>query len=347
MLLLCVLLTGLVHVSQCANKVIFISFDGFRYDYLDMAEEQDRNISAFKALREAGFQAEVQNVMSTLTFPSHFAMATGRYVENHGLVGNNFYDPIKNQFYSYTNNYRNAESDWFEYGDSEPLWATNERHGGRSCVFQWVGSEARIHGKMAFATAGVYNSNYPLRWRVDRIIDWISRDEFTLAMLYHNEPDSSGHSYGPNSTQVMDAVEMTNDGLAYLLQRIDETPSLKGKVNIIVSSDHGMAYADCNQPTLSVKDIISELNVRYDVSPATVGLWPRNTTNVTAEQVLERLKNISHMTAYLKEDIPDRYHYKNNYRIAPVVGFADQGYLIDSRGTPYTNLCKLLVFPNL
>ncbi|VUZ53788.1 unnamed protein product, partial [Hymenolepis diminuta] len=219
--LLCLTLVfvGLIQISESANKVIFISFDGFRYDYLDMAEAQGRNISAFKALREQGFQADVENVFVTLTFPSHYAMATGRTVENHGLVGNDFYDPEMELFYYYTDSAKNMEPVWFEYGHAEPIWLTNERHGGKSCVFQWVGSETRIRNQMAFATAGVYNEAYDLQYRIDRLLDWISRPEFNLGMLYFNEPDKSGHRYGPNSTEVMDAVELTNEGVSYLLQR--------------------------------------------------------------------------------------------------------------------------------
>ncbi|VDM18737.1 unnamed protein product, partial [Hydatigera taeniaeformis] len=122
MLIHLVLLLTLVCSAYCTNKVLFISFDGFRHDYLDMAAEKGKNISAFKQIREAGFQAEVQNVMITLTFPSHYAMATGRNVENHGLVGNSFHDPETWASYYYTNSTNNIQSSWFEYAGAEPLW---------------------------------------------------------------------------------------------------------------------------------------------------------------------------------------------------------------------------------
>ncbi|VDO01408.1 unnamed protein product, partial [Rodentolepis nana] len=134
---LCLGLFLLIHQSQCTNKVIFISFDGFRHDYLDMAKAKGINISAFEEIRSQGFQAIVNNVMTTLTFPSHFSMATGRNVENHGLVGNKFYDPETAKKYAYTNSNNNVEPEWFEYAGSEALWATNERHGYRSAVFSW------------------------------------------------------------------------------------------------------------------------------------------------------------------------------------------------------------------
>ncbi|CDS43587.1 ectonucleotide pyrophosphatase:phosphodiesterase [Echinococcus multilocularis] len=324
----CLLLLTFIYSTFCANKVLFISFDGFRHDYLDMAEKAGRNISAFKRIRGAGFQAEVQNVMITLTFPSHYAMATGRNVENHGLVGNNFYDPELGKKYSYKKSERNLESPWFEYAGAEPLWSTNERHGSRSCVFQWVGSEARVHNRMAFATSGVYNGDYSLDYRVDRIMDWISRDEFTLAMMYYNQPDSNGHRYGPNSTEVMDAVEETNGAVALLLQRIEQTPSLKGKINIVISSDHGMTYVNPN------------------TSPATLGLWTKNETMAPIAEVFKRINGTPHLNVYYKDDIPERYHFKNNYRIAPIYAIADNGWLISTQKGGYNDLYGMHGYDN-
>lgn len=38
------------------------------------------------------------------------------------------------------------------------------------------------------------------------------------------------------------------------------------------------------------------------------------------------------MAAYLKKDIPERLHYKNNKRIQPVLLIADEGWTIIQRG---------------
>lgn len=334
---------ALFHLSQGNNKVIFISLDGFRYDYLDMARQKGRNISAFEELRSRGFQADVQNVMLTLTFPSHYAMATGRYVENHGLVGNHFHDPTDGAEYYYTNNYNNIQSKWFEYAGAEPLWATNERHGHRTCVFQWVGSEARVQNRMAFASAGVYNTIYSLSWRMDRILDWISRDEFNLAMLYYNQPDSAGHRYGPDSEEVMNAVETTNDGIAYLLRRIEEIPSLNGKVNIIISSDHGMAQTNETHWIVNVYEALKDIPVLMDESPASLGLWPINGS--TIENITTAIKNITNQEGfkmYLKDEIPDDYHFKNNYRIAPIYLIAELGWMFQTDAAGYNNLSKFV-----
>uniref|UniRef100_A0A5K3F465 Ectonucleotide pyrophosphatase/phosphodiesterase family member 5-like n=1 Tax=Mesocestoides corti TaxID=53468 RepID=A0A5K3F465_MESCO len=338
------LLIALTTPSECTNKVIFVSFDGFRHDYLEMAAAKGRNISAFDHIRKQGFQAEVQNVMLTLTFPSHYAMATGRNVENHGLVGNKFFDERLNKSFKYKDPRRNMESDWFEYAGAEPLWQTNERHGHRSCVFQWIGSEARIRGKMAFATAGLYKEAYSLRWRVDRVLDHISKPEFNFCMFYFHEPDKSGHRYGPDSEEVLDAIELANDGIAYLLQRIEETPSLKGKINVVVSSDHGMTQVDPVNKVIDVYSKLKGLSYIGDTSAASIGLWPKKNTSI--KQLHDAIMNTSHLSVYYKHEIPERYHFKNNRRIAPVFGIADNGYLVKSSSYKYSNLYGMHGYDN-
>ncbi|KAL5970440.1 Bis 5'-adenosyl triphosphatase enpp4 [Taenia solium] len=169
-------------------------------------------------------------------------------------------------------------------------------------------------------------------------MDWISRDEFNLAMLYYNQPDSNGHRYGPNSTEVMDAVEEDNGAVAYLLQRIEQTPSLKGKVNIVISSDHGMAYVN---PETTVIDLYTPLQniskyLMFDSSPATLGI--RNQSKkATVDQAFMLINGTEHLNVYYKEDIPDRYHFKKNPRVPPVFAIADNGWLISTQKGGYND----------
>lgn len=48
-----------------------------------------------------------------------------------------------------------------------------------------------------------------------------------------------------------------------------------------------------------------------------------------AEAVFTLLKNCHpNLTAYLKSDIPDRLHYRNNDRVQPIILIADEGWTI-------------------
>lgn len=44
------------------------------------------------------------------------------------------------------------------------------------------------------------------------------------------------------------------------------------------------------------------------------------------QELVETLRNQSHVTVYRKDEIPDRFHYKNHPRIMPVIVLADEGW---------------------
>lgn len=266
----------LLFATCYAQKVILISLDGFRHDYIEKALAANKNVSAFLKMTEKGFRAkEVESVMVSLTFPSHYSLATGRTVERHGLVGNTFWDPDLEDNYVYTDATKNMQPDWFIMNGNEPIWLTNQRMGGKSGVFYWPGSDSRMYGEMEYVNYGLYSSVPSMRFRVDRVMDWITKPDVNFCAMYYNEPDSSGHSYGPDSEQVLNAIEEVNDGIEYLLQRIEQSDAFQESPNIIVTSDHGMTSVNKDK-VVKVYETLDPSQYRFgvDASPATLGVWP-------------------------------------------------------------------------
>lgn len=267
----------ILYIGTClASKVILVSLDGFRHDYIEMAARAKRNVSAFQQIANEGFRGmKVESVMASLTFPSHYSLATGRYVDHHGLVGNTFYDPDLDDNYVYTSNTKNLEPKWFTMNNNEPIWLTVQRNGGKSGVMYWPGSDSRMNGEMEYVNYGLYSGVPDFRFRVDRVMDWITKPDVNFVALYYPQPDSAGHSYGPNSAQVLDAIEEVNDGVAYLLQRIDETMVKAERPNVIVTSDHGMTNVNVSK-TVKVYEYLNLTDYKsgVDSSPATLGIWP-------------------------------------------------------------------------
>jgi len=73
--------------------LLLISFDGFRWDYPDIYK-----LPNFDSILKRGVRVKhIDNSFATVTFPSHFTMATGLYEETHGIVANQIYDPILNE----------------------------------------------------------------------------------------------------------------------------------------------------------------------------------------------------------------------------------------------------------
>ena len=100
-LCLFILLTSIIsaiHSSPVLNKTVspplllLISFDGFRWDYPDIYK-----LPNFNSLLKRGVRVKhIDNSFATVTFPSHFTIATGLYEETHGVVANTMYDPTFN-----------------------------------------------------------------------------------------------------------------------------------------------------------------------------------------------------------------------------------------------------------
>ncbi len=275
---LCVLAASLAIRPTFAktNRVILVSFDGFRHDYLELAKSRGKDISAFEAIIKKGFRGQVKPIMPTITFPTHFAIATGRYAENHGIMNNQFYDPQYNATFSYKSPIDAVDTKWWNYNGNEPIWITNERHPGKkSCVIYWPGSSATYGGIAPSKTLGLYNGSVPFDTRIRQIVEWMKNDEeITFCSVYMRQPDAAGHSYGPNSTEVMDKIEEMNGVAGLLTKLIEETPELKGKVNVIITSDHGMGYVDAMHE-VEVRKYLKADEVIPNPSVIFLGLWPK------------------------------------------------------------------------
>src|ERR1700726_1722718 len=96
--------------QQAKHYVILVSLDGFRYDY-------PRRYGA-PHLLQLGFKgASAPEGMfpayPSLTFPNHISIITGLYPEHHGIVGNSFWDPEREQTYVYTQPQSNSDGSWY------------------------------------------------------------------------------------------------------------------------------------------------------------------------------------------------------------------------------------------
>lgn len=71
----------LVNHNEDSN-LIFISFDGFRWDYME--NHTLPNLNKYFVNDGCKVVKGLKNVFSTVTFPNHFTLATGLYPESHG-----------------------------------------------------------------------------------------------------------------------------------------------------------------------------------------------------------------------------------------------------------------------
>ena len=146
------------------RPLVLISLDGCRWDYLDRA-----NFPALAAFRQEAAAANwVQGTFPTKTYPSHntivtgkhsswnrqtvkaltvitnslFSLATGRYSENHGIIGNGMFDLDTGKIFRVGP--QSLDPYFWDYNSTQPIWVSSVRQNIKSGVYFWPGSEVRF-----------------------------------------------------------------------------------------------------------------------------------------------------------------------------------------------------------
>lgn len=309
--------------SESQPTVILVSIDGFRYDYLE-----NTKCPNLQKLASEGSRARwMIPVFPTKTFPNHYSIVTGRYTEDHGVVGNTMYDPVFDAVFGLWKREEVVNSRWW---GAEPIWVTAEKQGQMSATYFWPGSEALIASKRPSYWMK-YDRSVPYRERVRQVLQWLDYPQDrrpNIITLYFEGVDDAGHVYGPVFSAVDTAVAEADYALGTLVQGLRDRDLLDA-VNIIVVSDHGMAAVDKSR-TIWLDDYLSPDSVSVVDWGIVVSLWPQADRVESVYQVVAKAH--PHMRAFRKNDLPKRWHYWGNRRIAPLVLVADEGWTITTRG---------------
>ena len=303
--------------AQDSPYVILVSFDGFRYDYVE--KYQPPNFVSF--IRKGSSASALVPSFPSKTFPNHYTLVTGLYPGNHGLVDNNFYDPVTHVHYSSKN--KKVVSDAAYHGGT-PLWQLAHENGMKSASYFWVGSEVTTtHPDYYYP----YNEKVPDVDRVDQVLAWLAlpadeRPRFTA--LYFSITDDVGHEYGPDGDQIKTAVMHADSMLGRLMNGIART---KLNVNVIVVSDHGMKGIEQKESSyLLTKEILNSLPEGTEVVNSGSQVHVYFADPAEGKAVCERLKvQATQYKVLLREDFPPQWHYQTG-RAGDMMLLADPGY---------------------
>ncbi len=303
---------------------ILISLDGFRADFLN------RNITpALNAFIASGVSPKYMlPSFPSVTFPNHFTLVTGLYPESHGIVSNQFWDPaFKEEFY-YTNLGVSMQPKWWT---AEPLWVTAEHQGVRTAIHMWPGSEAHIPDVQP-TYLDKYNGSEALPRKVDRLLGWLDlagdddegvvsdtekRPQFIAA--YVPNVDAAGHKFGPNSTEIRATIADVDSMLTLLVEGLYER-NLTEIVNIVIVSDHGMATTS-NTRLIQLEDLMDTSLIDHIDGWPLRGLRLKNPDRdvpILYEQLSRQAERAGSFDVYTLDTMPERYHFTNSDRIAPL-----------------------------
>ncbi|XP_069742833.1 ectonucleotide pyrophosphatase/phosphodiesterase family member 5 [Narcine bancroftii] len=314
--------TGAFSLPHEQPKVLLVSFDGFRWDYIYKVP-----MPTFHYVMENGVHVnQVKNIFITKTFPNHYTLVTGLYAESHGIVANEMYDKVLNKSFT-MDRMDTFDPIWWEA--AYPLWVTNQIKGYKSGTVMWPGTDVRIHG-MYPSHYMIYNISVPFEDRVDQLIDWFrGKQPINFGLLYWEEPDLSGHDLGPDNPLMKRIIADIDLKLGYLIAKLQKA-GLWGTINLIVTSDHGMAQCSRDR-IIELDQYIDHRLYRWiDFTPVSAILPKKDKYNEVYNALVNAHPN---MTVYKKEDIADRFHYKHNDRIQPILLIADEGWTINQNKT--------------
>jgi predicted AlkP superfamily pyrophosphatase or phosphodiesterase len=303
--------------------LVLVSFDGWRWDYTARANAPNLRTLASHGVRATGLIPS----FPSKTFPNHYTIVTGLYPEHHGIVSNNIADPGYPERFSMRSETA-VDARWW---GGEPLWVTAMRQGQRAASMFWPGSDAPIAGVRPTEWRP-FDDALPNADRVKQVLDWMALppdQQPSFVTLYFSEVDHAGHDYGPDSPQVLDAARHVDEALGQLVSGVRRL-GLVDRTSFVIVSDHGMSQHR-DSDTIFLDDY-------FDLSTVDVVEWtpilelaPRPGSSASVDEVYHALKGKHHSLAvYKREELPARLHYRDNPRIPPIIGLADDGWMITS-----------------
>ena len=322
---------GLLFVAGVANAadplLILVSLDGFRWDYLDKYAAET---PCLRQLAADGVRAErMISCFPTLTFPNHYSIATGLRPERHGIVNNRFFDPALDAAFNYKDHQCAVDSRWW---GGEPIWITAVKQGRLCACLFWPGSEAEIAGAQP-TYYRAFDGSLTSAQRVDGLLAWLSlpadqRPGFCT--LYLDAVDHAGHDYGPDAPETAAAIREVDAAMDRLLVGL-AARGLREAADLVIVSDHGMVAVDKGRAVF-LDDLVDLKAVRAEFTGTQAGLRP---LKEPPAKVVARIRRARppHVQIYLREEVPARFHYRDNPRIPPVLLFADEGWEITTRAS--------------
>lgn len=301
------------------SYVVLVSMDGFRWDYAKQFKLQN-----LKQIASEGVHAKsMKPSYPSKTFPNHYSIVTGLYPDHHGIINNVFYDAALNESFSLSSD---AKTDSRYYGGN-PIWNLAEQQGVKTASFFWPGSDIDKRNPSDFKK---YDSKIPYGARIDTVLKWLQLPEKQrphLVTLYFDEPDHTGHNFGPLSTETKKAVIKMDSIMGALSRRLDQLEIGK-KINLIIVSDHGMASIS-NDKKVAVLDYLKPewLGYKAVVNP----IMSLQAKAGCQDSIAKALKKVPHIKFWKSTEVPKRLHYGTNPRVHDFVIEAKKGYSLVSK----------------
>jgi predicted AlkP superfamily pyrophosphatase or phosphodiesterase len=303
--------------------LILVSLDAFRWDYLQKYHPTNLNQLAAEGVHAK----KLIPMFPSLTFPNHHTIVTGLRPEHHGIIHNNFFNPETKELFAFNK----PELQGPQWWGGEPIWATAMKQGRTANCCFWPGTGVAMAGLL------------PTEWKKydgkpepDEIVDigltWLDKPPEkrpSFISLYFHHTDSVGHKHGPDSPEIAASVAQVDVAMGRLVKGLHRL-KLDDVVNLVIVSDHGMAEISPDR-TIALGDFVDLKNVQVDFSGAVAGLRP---LDGNLDGLYDAFKSREkHFKVYRADNMPERFHFRDNPRIPPIVVVADDSWYLAKRSS--------------
>ena len=296
---------------------VIVSLDGNRWDYPAYYE-----MPFFDSLATVGVSAVMEPSYPASTFPNHYTMATGCVPDHNGIVHNSFRDPDDGSHYAMQDSSKRFNP---KYYLKEPLWITAQKQGLKTGNIYWLGGDVAIQGM--FPTYW-RNWNAQPHWtfeeRVDEAIRLMSlpkKERPRLLMVYFDEPDHTGHVYGPIAAETADMTHQMDSLMHSFYLRLMKLPYAK-KINFILAGDHGMTEISPDR-FVSWAEALDDAWIEDIAGAIPTSIYCKEGCVDTAYRTLSK---IPHLNVYRHGEMPDSLNYGTSDRLGDLIVAPDLGW---------------------
>jgi predicted AlkP superfamily pyrophosphatase or phosphodiesterase len=173
-----------------------------------------------------------------------------------------------------------------------------------------------------------YAADEPNDTRVDAVLEWLRLPDDRrphVITLYFSAVDTASHRGRLDSPDVERAAKSLDSAIGMLVKGIDRLP-VRDRVYLLLTSDHGMTETATEQ-TEALESMVdaSEIEAAFGGPVANVHLRGGARRAAHVREVLNaRLK---HGRAYLPQDLPARFQYRDP-RAGDIVVVMEEGWML-------------------
>ncbi|MDJ0940311.1 MAG: ectonucleotide pyrophosphatase/phosphodiesterase [Woeseiaceae bacterium] len=303
--------------------LVLVSIDGFGWDARARADTP-----ALDRLADTGVVAEsMRPVFPTLTFPNHYAIATGLYPAEHGIVGNRFPNWERDGWYMLSDREAVQDGSWYS---GEPIWVRAEKSGMVAASYFFVGTEAYVGG-IRPTYSYLFDADVPGEARVDQVIEWLHLPDEKrphMLTLYFEDVDDASHAHGPDAPETVAVISKVDGFIGRLLDGIDSLP-FADDVYVIVVSDHGQARYSDPENALILDEHVDIGDAGVIQGGNYVKLYYDSPDPEFIAELCESINAVwEHGTAYPRSKTPAHWRVADDPRYPDVIIQPDDGHAV-------------------